>query len=162
GAFPSGLSFRDDVRPEQQHVEFWDGPVQPEVVEPGHPAWERRHLHRAANPYHAALRHALARPRIYKVAWVASCALYDRAKLLAIGGFGFWPRLPRYHAGEEVLAQSLLLRRYGGCAILPSGTWHAEEPSTVLNPAGTVDGHALALLPELAERYASLTETAHG
>src|SRR5690606_5729113 len=26
GAFPSGLSFRDDVRPEQQHVELWEGP----------------------------------------------------------------------------------------------------------------------------------------
>jgi hypothetical protein len=37
---------------------------------------------------------------------------------------------------------------------MPSGTYHAEVPSTVLNPAGTVDGHALALLPEMVERYA--------
>lgn len=88
--------------------------------------------------------------------------LYDRAKLLEVGGFGFWPRLPRYHSGEEVLVQNLLLRRHGGCAIMPSGTWHAEEPSTVLNPAGTVDGHALSLLPELAARYAPPPEKAYG
>lgn len=162
GAFPSGLSFRDDVRPHQQHVEFWDGPVRPETVEPGSPAWERHHLHRAANLYHAALRHAPTRPRLYKVAWVASCVLYHRTKLLDVGGFAFWPRLPRYHSGEEVLVQNLLMRRYGGCAIMPSGTWHAEEPSTVLNAAGTVDGHALALLTELAARYTPLPEKAHG
>lgn len=162
GAFPSGLSFRDDVRPHQQYVEFWDGPVGPEAVEPGSTAWERHHLHRAANLYHATLRHAPTTTRVYKVAWVASCVLYDRAKLLDVGGFAFWPRLPRYHSGEEVLIQNLLMRRYGGCAVMPSGTWHAEEPSTVLNAAGTVDGHALALLTELATRYPPLPEKAYG
>lgn len=154
GAFPAGLSFRDDVRPAQQQVEFWDGPVQPEAVDPHGPAWERYHLHRAANLYHATLRHAPSGIRLYKVAWVASCVLYDRAKLEAIGGFSFWPRLPRYHSGEEVLVQNLLLRRFGGCGMMPSGTYHAEEPSTVLNAAGGVDGHALALLPEMIRRYA--------
>ncbi|MFL6624827.1 MAG: glycosyltransferase family 2 protein [Sulfurifustis sp.] len=150
GAFPAGLSFRDDVRPEQQHVEFWDGPVRPESLDPGSEAWERRrHLHRAANLYHATLTHAPTEPRLYKVAWVASCILYDRQKLVEVGGFSFWPRLPRYHSGEEVLAQNLLLRRYGGCAMMPSGTYHAEEASTVLNAAGSVDGHALELLPEM-------------
>jgi hypothetical protein len=34
---PSGLSFRDDVRPEQRRVEFWEGPVRPEVVAPESP-----------------------------------------------------------------------------------------------------------------------------
>jgi len=158
GAFPSGLSFRDDVRPEQQHVEFWDGPVAPEAVEPGSPAWERRHLHRAANLYHCTLRHAPRRPRLYKVAWVASCILYDRARLLDVGGFAFWPRLPRYHSGEEVLVQNLLMRRYGGCAMMPSGTYHAEEPSTVLNRAGGVDGHALDLLAEMTAPRARRAE----
>ncbi len=154
GAFPAGLSFREDVRPEQQHVEFWEGRVQPETLDPDSPAWERRrHLHRAANLYHATRVHAPAQPRLYKVAWVASCVLYDRAKLLEVGGFSFWPRLPRFHSGEEVLAQNLLMRRYGGAAMMPAGTYHAEEPSTVLNPAGGVDGHALALL---AERVAAL------
>ena len=50
--------------------------------------------------------------------WVAACALYDRQKLLAVGGFSFWKRLPRYHSGEEVLVQNLLMRRWGACAIL--------------------------------------------
>lgn len=154
GAFPAGLSYHDDVRPQQQHIEFWDGPVRPEAVDPHTRAWERYHLHRAANLYHVAQRHVGAAPRLYKVAWVASCVLYDRAKLEAVGGFGFWPRLPRYHSGEEVLVQNLLLRRFGGCAILPSGTYHAEEPSTVLNAAGRVDGHALSLLSEMIRRYA--------
>jgi hypothetical protein len=155
GAFPAGLSFRDDVRPEQQIIEYWEGRVVPEVVEPGSPAWERWQLHRAANTYHAALRLRPGETRLYKVAWVASCILYDRQRLLDVGGFSFWPRLPRYHSGEEVLVQNLLLRRYGGCAMLPSGTYYAQVPSTVLNAAGTVDGHALALLPEMVERYAA-------
>ena len=47
------------------------------------------------------------RTRRYKVAWIASCVLYDRLKLLEIGGFSFWPRLPRYHSGEDVLVQNL-------------------------------------------------------
>ncbi|MBX6316175.1 MAG: glycosyltransferase family 2 protein [Isosphaeraceae bacterium] len=154
GAFPTGLSFRDDLRPQQQVVEFWDGPVRPEVVNPGTPPWERSHLHRAANQWHVSRRLAPGEFRLYKVAWVASCILYARAKLLAVGGFSFWPRLPRYHSGEEVLVQNLLMRLWGGCAIMPSGTYHAEVPSTVLNPAGTVDGHALDLLPEMVARYA--------
>src|SRR5690606_18312372 len=88
--------------------------------------------------------------KLYKVAWVASCVLYDREKLLDVGGFAFWRRLPRHHSGEDVLVQNLLMRRWGGCAIMPSGTYHAEVPSTVLNDRGTVDGHALDLLEELA------------
>jgi hypothetical protein len=154
GAFPAGLSFREDVRPAQQVVEFWEGPVQPEAVEPGTRQWERWNLHRAANLYHASLRLARGESRLYKVAWVASCILYDRRKLCEVGGFSFWPRLPRYHSGEEVLVQNLLMRRWGGCAMMPSGTWYAEIPSTVLNDVGTVDGHALELLPEMIGRYA--------
>jgi Glycosyl transferase family 2 len=154
GAFPTGLSFRDDVRPQQQVVEFWDGPVRPEAVEPGSPRWERWQLHRAANQWHVSRRLPPGQFRRYKVAWIASCVLYDRAKLLEVGGFSFWKRLPRYHSGEDVLVQNLLLRRWGGCAIMPSGTYHAEVPSTVLNPEGKVDGHALDLLPEMVRRYA--------
>src|SRR5579875_3239351 len=56
GAFPAGLSHRDDVRPAQQIVHWWDGPVQPEAVEPDSVEWERWQLHRAANAYHVALR----------------------------------------------------------------------------------------------------------
>ena len=153
GAFPAGLSHREDVRPEQQLVDYWDGPVQPEVVEPDTPQWERWQLHRAANLYHASRSIPPGEFRLYKVAWIASCILYDRAKLLEVGGFSFWPRLPRYHSGEEVLVQNLLMRRWGGCAIMPSGTYYTQVPTTVLNDAGTVEGHALTLLSEMIERY---------
>src|SRR5690349_10143762 len=47
GAFPAGLSHRDDVRLEQQHIEMWDGPVPPAIVEPDSRQWQRFHLHRA-------------------------------------------------------------------------------------------------------------------
>lgn len=157
GAFPAGLSFRDDVRPSQQNIEYWEGPVQPEVVEPEGPAWERWQLHRAANLYHVGLTLPIGASRLYKVAWVSSCILYDRAKVLAVGGFSFWRRLPRYHSGEEVLLQNLLMRRWGGCAMVPSGTYSSQAPTTVLNEAGTVDGHALALLPEMIKRYACVS-----
>ncbi|MFL5734583.1 MAG: glycosyltransferase family 2 protein [Chloroflexia bacterium] len=155
GAFPAGLSFRNDVRPEQQVLDLWDGPVRPEAVEPGSREWERWNLHRAANLYHAAQSLAPGESRLYKVAWAASCVIYDTQKLLEVGGFSFWDRLPRYQSGEEVLAQNLLMRRWGGCAIIPSGTYYSELPSTVLNANGTVDGHALNLLPEMVQRYAS-------
>jgi hypothetical protein len=121
------------------------------------------HLHRAANLYHASQR--LLQPgewRLYKVAWVASCVLYDRRKLLEVGGFSFWPRLSRWHSGEEVLVQNLLMRRWGGCALMPSGAYYSQVPTTVLNDAGTVDGHALSLLPEMVARYAPTSEMTPG
>lgn len=162
GAFPAGLSFLDDERPEQQVIEFWEGPVRPEIVEPGSPEWERWNLHRAANLFHVSRKLRDQRIRTYKVAWVASCILYDREKLLQAGGFSFWPRLPRYHSGEEVLVQNLLMRRWGGCAILPSGTYYSQVPSTVLNERGTVDGHALDLLPEMVEKLGLAGKNASG
>lgn len=155
GAFPAGLSYRDDVRPEQQKIEYWEGRVQPEAVEPGSAAWERWQLHRAANLYHVSRALPPGCRRLYKVAWISSCILYDRARVLAVGGFSFWKRLPRYHSGEEVLLQNLLMRRWGGCAIIPSGTYYSQIPTTVLNAAASVDGHALDLLPEMIEQYAS-------
>jgi GT2 family glycosyltransferase len=142
GAFPAGLSFLRDVRPAQQRIDYWHGPVEPEEVEPGSAAWERWNLHRAANLYHASRAIPAGERRRYKVAWIASCILYDRAKLLAVGGFSFWDRLPRFHSGEEVLVQNLLMRRWGGCAIAPSGTYYSELPSTVLNERGGEIGRA--------------------
>jgi hypothetical protein len=153
GAFPAGLSHRYDRRPEQQTIDYWEGPVLPEVVEPESAEWERWQLHRAANLYHVAQSLAAGTWRRYKVAWVASCILYDRRKLEAVGGFSFWPRLPRYHSGEEVLVQNLLMRRWGGCGMVPSGTYYSQVPTTVLNDRDSVDGHALDLLPEMVERY---------
>jgi glycosyltransferase involved in cell wall biosynthesis len=157
GAFPAGLSHRDDIRPQQQIVEYWEGPVRPEAIDPASPQWERWQLHRAANLYHVSQSLYPGEFRLYKVAWIASCILYTRSKLLEVGGFSFWSRLPRYHSGEEVLIQNLLMRRWGGCAIMPSGTYYSQVPSTVLNEVGTVDGHALDLLAEMIERYAPET-----
>jgi GT2 family glycosyltransferase len=155
GAFPAGLSHRHDWRPEQQRIEFWAGPVQPEVVAPESAEWQRWQLHRAANLHHVGRSLPPGTWRRYKVAWVASCILYDRRMLEAVGGFSFWPRLPRYHSGEEVLVQNLLMRRWGGCGMVPSGTYYSQVPTTVLNDRGSVDGHALDLLPEMVERYAT-------
>jgi hypothetical protein len=154
GAFPAGLSHHDDVRPSQQRIEYWDGPVQPEEIQPGSIEWERWQLHRAANQFHVSLGLPPGEVRRYKVAWTGACVLYDRVKLLEIGGFSFWSRLPRYHAGEDVVAQNLLMRRWGGCAIIPSGTYFSEVPTTTLNAARRIDAHALDLLPDMISRYA--------
>jgi len=156
GAFPAGLTFVEDVRPEQQEIEPWKGPVRPEAVEPEGEGWERWQLHRAANLYHVTQNLALPPGEFlpYKVAWVSSCTLYSREKLFEVGGFSFWERLPRYHKGEDIVVQNLLMRRFGGCGIVPSGTYHAEIETTTFSPQGTVEADALDLLPELVERYA--------
>jgi glycosyltransferase involved in cell wall biosynthesis len=155
GAFPAGLSYLNDIRPEQQIIEYWDGEVTPESIFPDSPEWERAHLHRAANLYHVSQQLEPGESHLYKVAWIASCILYDRLKVLEVGGYSFWDRLPRFHSGEEVLLQNLLMRRWGGASIIPSGTYYAEVPSTVLNEDGKVDGHALDLLPEMVERFST-------
>lgn len=133
GCAAPGLSFLQDVRPHEQHVEFWEGPVRPETVLPGTPAWERHRLHNGANLLHVAARLDLTpeRPRRYKVAWVGACVLYDTACLRAAGGFTFWPELPPQHAGEDVAAQLRVMARFGGCGLIPSGVYHQELPTTV-------------------------------
>ena len=160
GAFPAGLTFLNDVRPDQHVFEPWEGPVRPEIVEKEGHGWERWHLHRAANLYHVAQRLDLP-PRgflRYKVAWVGSCVLYSREKLLEVGGFSFWTRLPRYHKAEDIVVQNLLMRRFGGCGVVPSGAYHAEVETTTFSPKGVVDADAFELLiPELVDRYASET-----
>jgi glycosyltransferase involved in cell wall biosynthesis len=132
GAAPSGPRFLDDVRPHEQHVELWEGPVRPEAIAWDTVPWERHHLHNAANPHHLGRRFAPdGCTRRYKVAWVGACVLYDRVKLLEVGGYGWWRELPPEHCGEDVLVQLLLLRRYGGCGVLPSGTWHLDLPTQI-------------------------------
>lgn len=128
-----GLSFRQDVRPQEQAIEFWHGSVQPELVKPDTPQWERWRLHNAANLYHVqqALGLAVEPPRKYKVAWIAGCVLYDAEKLRSIGGFNFWRDLPPAHGGEDVLVQLQLMARYGGCGLIPSGAYHQEVPTTI-------------------------------
>ena len=128
-----GLSFAEDIRPEQQAIELWDGPVQPEMVLPGTDTWERWRLHNAANPLHVQQRLGLTpeRPATYRVAWIAACVLYDAARLREVGGFEFWTELPTEHCGEDVLVQLRLMQRFGGCGVLPSGVYHQELPTTI-------------------------------
>ena len=133
GSAVVGLSYVDDVRPQDQAIEFIDGDVLPETVRPGMAQWQRHRLHSAANLYHVAQRLHLtaANQRVYRVAWVGGCVLYDRAKLRACGGFGFWRDLPAEHCGEDVLAQLSVMARFGGCGLIPSGAYHQELPTTL-------------------------------
>lgn len=133
GSSVHGLSHLPDLRPSQEAIEFWDTRVQPEFIEPDSPEWDRHHLHSAANLFHVQHNLSLSNgsTRCYKVAWVGGCVLFDTAMLRAAGGFDFWPRLPPEHAGEDVLAQLRVMARYGGCAIIPSGAYHLELPTTL-------------------------------
>ncbi len=133
GSAPIGLSYADDVRPSEQQLELWEGPVEPEVVVPDGPRWARHRLHNAANVWHVgrARERAGRPPGRYKVAWVGGCVLWDARALRSVGGFGFWRSLPRTHAGEDVVPQLRALARFGGCAIVPSGAFHLELPTTV-------------------------------
>lgn len=135
GCAMAGLSFINDVRPHEQKIEFWDGPVQPEIVKSGTPQWERWRLHNAANIYHVQQRLGLTpeQQRKYRVAWVAACVIYDTVKLHNVGGFSFWQELPPEHCGEDVLVQLRLMERYGGCGIIPSGVYHQELPTTIVD-----------------------------
>ena len=133
GCAATGLHFLHDVRPHQQNIELWEGPVRPEPFTPESLPWDRHTVNNAANPLHLEQLLVSGGQTVrYKVAWVGGAnVLYDRAKLLDVGGFSWWRRLPPKHAGEEVVAQFLLIRKYGGCGILPSGTYHLDLPTNV-------------------------------
>ncbi|MFM8319374.1 MAG: glycosyltransferase family 2 protein [Chloroflexota bacterium] len=133
GSAVIGLSYLADHRPHEQAIEFWEGPVLPEQVQPGSPAWQRYRLHNAANLYHVQQRLGLApgAPRPYKVAWVGGCVLYDTHKLRQAGGFSFWKDLPPSACGEDALAQLRVMARFGGCGLVPSGVYHQELPTTL-------------------------------
>jgi GT2 family glycosyltransferase len=135
GSAVIGLSFINDVRLHEQAIDFWDGPVEPETIVPNGYGWDRWKLHNAANIYHIQRRLGITpdAPRIYKVAWVGACAMYDTAMLRSVGGYAFWRDLPAEHAGEDVLAQMRVMAKYGGCGILPSGVYHMELPTTVVD-----------------------------
>lgn len=149
GSAVIGLTYIDDVRPQDQTIEFIDGDVLPETVRPEMPQWQRHRLHSAANLYHVAqrLRLTAANQRIYRVAWVGGCVLYDTAKLRASGGFGFWQDLPAEHCGEDVLAQLAVMARFGGCGLVPSGAYHQELPTTL--PCRDVDAPKVLSLDSL-------------
>lgn len=134
GAAVQGLSFLEDVRPrEQEPLELWDGPPQPERVRPGSPEFGRWTLHNAANLVHVAreLEIPAGGWEAYKVAWIGGCVLFDRSKLVASGGFDFWEDLPPEHAGEDMVAQMRVMEAFGGAGIVPSGAVHLEAATTV-------------------------------
>jgi hypothetical protein len=133
GSAVHGLSYRGQLRPEHEAIAYWEEPVEPESIRPGAAAWQRHHLHSAANLFHVQSRRRREPQgaRAYRVAWVGGCVLFDTAKLRAAGGFDFWPALPREHCGEDVLAQLRVMRDYGGCGLLPSGAYHMELPTTL-------------------------------
>ena len=130
-----GLSYAGERRPQEEAIEFWQGPVRPEVIEPDSPAWQRYRLHNAANVHHVAqsLGLTLDNPRKYKIAWVGGCVLYDAAKVREVGGFSFWHALPPAHCGEDVLVQLRVMAHYGGCGLIPSAAYHQELPTTISN-----------------------------
>nr|BBH90681.1 hypothetical protein KTC_54320 [Thermosporothrix sp. COM3] len=155
GCPATGLGYLDDYRPHQQHIELWEGPVRPEQFTPENLPWDRHLVNNAANPLHLEqqLVHNGETVR-YKVAWVGGAnVLFDRAKLLSVGGFSWWKRLPVNHAGEEVVVQFLLIRKYGGCGILPSGTYHLGLPTSVVDRSH----NATELFAELLEEIGELT-----
>ncbi len=133
GAAAMGLAYLDDRRPHQESIELWDGPVRPEPFTPKAIPAERCGVNTAANALHVEQRLAPHGEAIrYKVAWIGGAnVIYDRAKLLDVGGFSFWPRLPEVHAGEDAVVQFLLIAADGGCGVLPSGTYHLCLPTTV-------------------------------
>lgn len=153
GSALHGLGYIDDCRPHQQNITFWDDKVAPESLSPDSVAWNRHHLHNAANLLHVQQRLSLSKgqTRCYKVAWVGGCVMFDVRKLRACGGFDFWTQLPAEHCGEDVLAQLRVMARYGGCALIPSGAYHLELPTTL--PDRRVDApRALShLLPPPAD-----------
>ena len=143
GSAVIGLSYLGDDKPWERTVEFWDGPVLPEIVSPGSGAWVRHRLHNGANLQLLHQERPGEADRLYKVAWIGGCILYDTAKLRAVGGFGFWRDLPVEHAGEDVVAELRVMAQYGGAGLFPSGAYHLEVPTTVVDR--TVDApHALA------------------
>ena len=151
GCAVAGLGYLDDMRPEEERIELWDGPVRPEQFTPEALPWERHRINNAANPLHLERRLAPdGRTVRYKVAWVGGAnVLFDREKLLNVGGFSWWRRLPREHAGEDVVVQFLLIRKYGGCGILPCGAYHLGLPTAVSDR----QRNATELFSELIEEY---------
>lgn len=133
GAALVGLSFANDHRAHEQHIELWDGKVQPETIAPNDEAWLRYKLHNAANVLHVQQNMGCdsRHPLTYKVAWVGGCVMYDTEKLNDAGGFHFWKELPLQHCGEDVLAQLRVMKKYGGCGMLPAGAYHQEVETSI-------------------------------
>lgn len=132
---PSALSSTKpiDRAPADVTIEVWEGPVQPETVVAQSDEWRRSRVHFSSYLHEVTNRLGITKDseRLYKVAWVGGCVLYDTDVLRACGGFGFWRSLPAEHCGEDALAQLHVMQVAGGAALAPSGAWHQEVPTTV-------------------------------
>jgi hypothetical protein len=142
GAAMQGLGHAEDRRPhEVTSFSVWQGEVEPETLVKDGPGWERWRLHNAANALHLAESLGLDGPGHdvppperyvpYKVAWVAGCVLFDRAALVAAGGFEFWRDVPPDAHGEDVYSQQRVMARSGAAGILPPGAYHQESPTAL-------------------------------
>jgi glycosyltransferase involved in cell wall biosynthesis len=128
-----GPSFVNDIRPNEQNIEFWQTKVKPEKILPYSKKWQRYQLHNAANLLHVQQKLKLKPTDIkpYKIAWVGACVLYNRNKLKKIGAYSYWEKIPQNAVGEDVYTQQKLMARFGACAILPSGVYHQELETTI-------------------------------
>jgi hypothetical protein len=137
------LRFRDEHRPEEEAIEFWDGPVRPEEIAVGSTPWgKRRRVHRGANLQHLRERLPRTRDRLYRIADIQGCVLYDAAKLRAAGGFqsildhGHNLAVP---AGRASAAQLRLLARHGGAGLFPSGAYRLAPAKITADEEATAD-----------------------
>ncbi len=127
------LRFRDEHRPDEEAIEFWDGPVRPEEIGVDSRAWARRRVHRGANLQHLRERLPRTRDRLYHVADIGGCVLYDTAKLRSVGGFralGDHGRHPAIPLSTTSATQLRLLDRYGGAGLFPSGAYRLTPIAT--------------------------------
>lgn len=164
GAAAMGLAYFGDIRPHQEGIEVWEGPVRPESITPETIPTYRHGINMAANGLHVEQRLASHGQTIrYKIAWIGGAnVVYDRAKLLDVGGFAFWDRLPDVHAGEDAVVQFLLIHAYGGCGVLPSGTYHLCLPTTVPNREHNATELFGTLLDEWKARSRPVTSGVRG
>src|SRR5437879_13277982 len=86
GCAATGLSYLDDIRPHQQQIEIWTGPVVPEPFEPNTIPWERHKVNNAANPLHLE-QQLVTNGNIvrYKVAWVGGANVLYRSEERRVG-----------------------------------------------------------------------------
>ncbi|TAK00924.1 MAG: glycosyl transferase [Chloroflexota bacterium] len=163
------LRFRDEHRPEEEAIEFWDGPVRPEEIGVGTEGWARRKVHRGANLQHLRERLPRTRDRLYHVADIAGCVLYDTAKLRHVGGFrpprdrGRWSSVPPTSASATQLR---LLQRYGGAGLFPSGAYRllpvdAEASSSPALASSSFAGDGVGTRRRRRGRHSRMTRGQH-
>jgi len=126
----TGLSYIDDVRPDEQKIEFWDRPVEPEMVKSGTQQWERWRLHNGATSTTSSNASASTQIGNANIALPGlQLVMYDTAKLRAIGGF-FWQQLPEHCGCPCPTSPHGTLRRLWS---YPAGVYHQELPTTIVD-----------------------------